>query len=640
MFASSYKENPEARLEIRSKAGVLFRVLDALDFERANGVGSTTLHLPHGLYTVEWQSGSIRSQSHVRLIETGAIAVFPDPKDTHDVDLVEVVGTHVVRHFTETLSSRRIYGAAIVVTISLVSDDRTSLEALRLYDTCDFTLRTNSDTDRMIMETGVNEVTCVYSVRPGGYVLAFRSITGELLQQSVPALDSRTTLVFIHEVQGKVLLASGEEFESVHRSGIDPARTVMITIDEIESRHRVREHIRLVTTLLNAISHSQTVVDPDFVKILDHPKTDPLLRYLATTQVLMRLNLGLSPDPHVGSSERSTESGAKLWAERAMAWLELNGGSPIEPDMSILLWHLEKYLGRSLTTAKVVRRPPMLSVHWRWAIERSIEYPRALPASLLNVAATRGATAADPWLCWRASAAKAAPRKSNSSDQLDDLSKVVVEKASVLAASAGHSGLHSLVETLSPEAAVAVTGLTSVDPQDVGRKAADIAILLGLPGSAMRSMLETADSQITSAIAAAKSMDGRIAIDRGRENWPKPKLRPIDNPDDPQAGRFGGSPERAGFLASASFSNAKSKNWIRILITVEGPARNNEPVGFFLHDSFDPQVIEKHFKRGRARLAITAWGGFTVGIWLPRREVKLELNLATVIGAPDVIRLL
>jgi len=33
-----------------------------------------------------------------------------------------------------------------------------------------------------------------------------------------------------------------------------------------------------------------------------------------------------------------------------------------------------------------------------------------------------------------------------------------------------------------------------------------------------------------------------------------------------------------------------------------------------------------------------AWGGFTVGAWLPWRGIELELDLALLEGAPQVVR--
>ncbi|MFI5408038.1 pYEATS domain-containing protein [Kaistia sp. UC242_56] len=51
---------------------------------------------------------------------------------------------------------------------------------------------------------------------------------------------------------------------------------------------------------------------------------------------------------------------------------------------------------------------------------------------------------------------------------------------------------------------------------------------------------------------------------------------------------------------------------------VEGPALDGDEVLFCLHDSFPKNVRRERFRGGSARIAVTAWGGFTVGIWLPR----------------------
>lgn len=61
-------------------------------------------------------------------------------------------------------------------------------------------------------------------------------------------------------------------------------------------------------------------------------------------------------------------------------------------------------------------------------------------------------------------------------------------------------------------------------------------------------------------------------------------------------------------------------------------------IQFYMHDSFKPSRFERTFSGGSAEVAVSAWGGFTVGIWIPSKGVELELDLATQASAPNVIR--
>ena len=111
--------------------------------------------------------------------------------------------------------------------------------------------------------------------------------------------------------------------------------------------------------------------------------------------------------------------------------------------------------------------------------------------------------------------------------------------------------------------------------------------------------------------------------------------------DDPHKGRFGGEAERDGFKLSASFRNV-AKNFVEIILTVEAPPdakfQQADCVEFYLHDTFDPDVVPAVFEGGVAELSLIAYGGFTVGAWIGCSGVELELDLSKVRGAPRIIR--
>ena len=63
-------------------------------------------------------------------------------------------------------------------------------------------------------------------------------------------------------------------------------------------------------------------------------------------------------------------------------------------------------------------------------------------------------------------------------------------------------------------------------------------------------------------------------------------------------------------------------------------------VAIFIDDVFrclKAGIVAK-FVGNTARFSILAYGGFTVGAWIPSRQLQLELDLSEPPGAPQVIR--
>ncbi|MFG1260175.1 pYEATS domain-containing protein [Xanthobacter flavus] len=118
--------------------------------------------------------------------------------------------------------------------------------------------------------------------------------------------------------------------------------------------------------------------------------------------------------------------------------------------------------------------------------------------------------------------------------------------------------------------------------------------------------------------------------------------RPPGPRDDPNKGRFGGTAERAGYRLSATFERAEDRNRVLIQLIVEANPSAKVSLGdfawFVLHPTFSPQVLKVAFRGSRARVRVQAWGGFTVGVWLPGSNVELECDLSAVKDAPATIR--
>jgi hypothetical protein len=133
-------------------------------------------------------------------------------------------------------------------------------------------------------------------------------------------------------------------------------------------------------------------------------------------------------------------------------------------------------------------------------------------------------------------------------------------------------------------------------------------------------------------------------VERAKELHSKkpPALnQPITVKDDPQSGRWGGQSESDGFKLSATFRHS-TKHFVEIVLRVDdsNPARAKpaDGVEFYLHDSFNPDVVPVPLTDGFAELSLLAYGGFTVGVWIQATETQLELDLSKIKGAPIIIR--
>lgn len=124
-----------------------------------------------------------------------------------------------------------------------------------------------------------------------------------------------------------------------------------------------------------------------------------------------------------------------------------------------------------------------------------------------------------------------------------------------------------------------------------------------------------------------------------------PALRRAPGPaGDPNRGRFGERASRSGYRLSATFEPTESRNWVTINLDLEADRSRIVQLGdfawFVLHPTFSPSSMKVTFRGSRATLRLRAWGGFTVGVWMPKAGIELECNLAEIENAPHIIRTL
>lgn len=120
----------------------------------------------------------------------------------------------------------------------------------------------------------------------------------------------------------------------------------------------------------------------------------------------------------------------------------------------------------------------------------------------------------------------------------------------------------------------------------------------------------------------------------------EPSVRKI-NPRDPQKGQWGGKSFSRDWIVTAKVVGLE-EDWFHVALTVSARTGSRKKltkkVTFHLHDSFEKPVREVTAVAGKAKLEVTTYGAFTVGILIGVDDTMLEIDLAEVSSAPDSFR--
>jgi hypothetical protein len=636
--SGSLSQANTAELRIESPAGVEYSVFNGQGEECFSGSGDQLLPLSPGLYAIHWLSAGTQQETLLRVTDRNGPTWASFPRATGAVE-TDAGGSpeplaQQLTATTPTLSAEVAMISVIVRRVTAPGEAESlpsSFDNLKLLDQRSREQEADRTPDRLL-SLQTNEVARHFSVMPGDYVLSFRSVTGETLQQTVPALPGRRTLIFQEEFGAKVYVAEGEVFRDQRKYGVDPGRTVIITVNGDEEHERIRERLRLAAILLHDIATGSTSLDQKFVGILDDPRTDPLLRLLGAIVAIRELK----------AARRVTqrETAALVSAEQALRWLSLDKGLYLAPDETVARWLLNRIMGdrRQVRSRHSIGNPPMLEMAWRWALE--IRQEEGEPGTIGETPATRAAASSaisgGVWLCWRASATKAAessiPSRLERNARIQELVKTVTD----LVTRAGLADSKTVSRILAPDIRQGTQKVldTLLTPDNLELYGSVLA-----KNSKLNQVFEQMQ-QLSSVLAAsrAESAMPSAGIELANIEQAPGLSRMILFPDDPHKARFGGTSAREGFIMSATFANSRKPGWTRVTLTVTGPARDGETLRLHLHESFPEPVKELTFEKKKVSMTMLAWGGFTVGGWLPKRGIELELDLAECEGAPKPIR--
>lgn len=116
------------------------------------------------------------------------------------------------------------------------------------------------------------------------------------------------------------------------------------------------------------------------------------------------------------------------------------------------------------------------------------------------------------------------------------------------------------------------------------------------------------------------------------------EARGEEDGEDTQKGLFGGRPEANGRRLSATVKPIRgSRGWYTVRLTVESTEKDRPLAGtveFHLHETFTESEVRRRVTKGVATHEFAAYGAFTAGAVADGGKTRLELDLATVRGAP------
>lgn len=635
-------------LVVEGAPGVELRILDAEFQLKAEGTVSLRQSLPPGLYIVNWKTGRELQKEVVRLRAGDTRTVRqPTPAGEADQRLQVAAAAEALAEPPSAISASA-HEAEIMVVVDVTDTDATSL-GVRLFTRDDIAMRSNSSDVEEAQKAADSDVAIrVYHVDPAVYRLQYQTCTGETLDQSVPAIAGRRTVVFLRSVRGRVMVPEGEQVTTLDYQGADPARSVIITLPRGTPLTEASETRRRARLLLADLATHTTSLGEAFLTEIEAPDADPLVRIYAAAVILQQLEAGASPTLEQDKAPVGLGPAWRWrWTNRALKLLDLGKIEGLPADVAVATWQGRSGRLRYPGRLDALRTPPMLECCWGWAMKRSVVQPDTIPDSFSFRAATIGAAGASPWLAWRASSAKGAtPDLSGPSGKLDAVLKQLAGEALSLVDSSTPTGGGSdpFADLSFGSRAIAASALSLVSDGSFARVlgqgiAQKLAQSARMPAATLHLRAEQALAEVRQATSGAgpgEALD--VEVDVASAGSPAPALsRAVRVPDDPHKGRFGGQAKAGGFRLEAAFS--EKENWVTVTLAVHsGSAPDGLAVEFFLHDSFSPNHLVRTFRQGRAELELHAWGGFTTGVWIPDPGVELELDLALLPAAPRIIR--
>lgn len=649
MSSSNSQDNTSwPTITVEGPIGVEIQIIDGQYQLRTRGTERIDIRLPQGVYLVKWLLPGRPLERVVRLLplEVPLHVPFPEPAAPPTIASANAALSRGRRR----QPSQEQYDSDIVVIGRTDREDSSGKisPGLRLFNRDEVAMSSDGGAvDADFEEHGGigNTMLRTYHVPSGNYRLRYDASSGLTLDQTVVAIAQRSTFVLLRQETAETLVAAGERYERRSYTGVCADRTIVVTTPRSHPLKMPLDTVRMAEILLQALTRGGDPLDAHMLTRLDSPETDPLLRLYAAALILNQVESRRSPALDEVYPERSpngdplsVQQFETRWRDRAKRLVD--GVKPIDcaPDLFALRWELDGNTSGTLTA------PPILVSAWEFAARHSARAADSVPDTPSFRGASRGRVSAGPWLAWRTGAAKEAADEEAASEAASDVGDAIDQLSSTLAlvASNADNTDTTLLDSLSSASRGIINAAlnlniatgTGHDPETLAK----FAGALLTPNALLKERFQAASRELEGIVAQTPTTDELL---NSRSDPPALRL-PVIHFDDPQKERFGGKADTDGFSLSASFSDTGDRNWIEIHLVVTAKSEvtldNDAIAEFFLHDTFRRSRRSAKFANGVAALTIRAFGGFTVGAWIPSHQVQLELDLAELSYAPRAIK--
>jgi hypothetical protein len=623
------------RLKISSPLGSEISILDGGFSIIGSGVTNWSGDLADGVYTIVL-SAAERSQRWVVRVRGGQKISFPDDVPgasdwvKQDRKLEELA-------YDATIDYNGSNGVfvAVVAPDPKVRADLTRNLRLRRVD--DFKMR--RDTESPSKTKPSNWASVSYDVNPGAYLLTYETFERRIMDQLIYVVPGRRTVILLHYGQTGIIERQKEDSKLRKRRGIDPSRTIVVSIDRDSSPSRLLEDLRIAEILLHHLRTRARSVDPSVAIALLGPNIDPYLKLYAALgtlampgSVIQRLTASIHQDPNEDSEGAAAAKGLLEELVPYRDW----------PDVMCLNWRLRMPFDAQYST---LISPPMLEICWRWASAHSTRFQgiETIETSVLQTA-EMAEPDASPWFAVSAAPAainvsKASPKETKLANQGN------VEHALVALTEHVHLALRRHQPVDSTDTRKTKAGLiqsSSIDFSQLsvtssrviqalinsGISDATLAPTTILPqlAASLASPISALETSIQLALAELLSLIERNSSDN-LDIWNS----------DPNKGKFGSKSRMQGASISlVSFAETKDNEFLALQLEVRTTPRAipiTGPVTFYLHPTFSPSQQKVAPLNGVATFTCYALGSFTVGAETSDGR-RLELDLSEIEALP------
>lgn len=618
---------PNGQIIVEAPLGVEIAIADGAFRQVARGVTRLESTLPEGVYAVQTRAAGESSQEIIRLRAGDTKRLFPKtPQSGGWLDPSQLESA------TAWLIGMSAGGeeAAIALLVSQGRDEhgRQPSPILRVQDNDNKEL----ENWRRYDESGAGEGRLVlwHSVAPGVYTLRFQTADRRLIRQTIYAPPGRLTVVlFKYGLEG-VIERAQDDPRIAKRSGIDPSRTVIVSISLKEAQTSLLALTAgTAEILLHFLRTRPGPIDLGFVRELVDWTDDPYLWLYAATAALAAPGAPLERLAAATQGQAHDSADAIITARKSACKLGMFGSWP---DVQCLLWRLEGCDPGSARTSTILA-PPALEICWRWAAAASTAHAGStVIASEVAVEAKTADPNGNPWFVLRTASRGRRPEQSGMKEaELQANLQAVSEllgRATVISRppSPGEPLPRASLdlESLSPESESVAKAMLSSGGALVWSKGEPamlkhLAASLAAPASSLGTSLRTAEREIRKLIKGQAEPNQQLWM------------------SDPHKGQFGGQPTRCGnTVRLEKWDQQIGLEFLALHLLVEGQDVKG-PITFYLHPTFSPSTQQVFASDGAARFTCYAWGAFTLGVELSN-GFQLELDLAALPELPTWFR--